>query len=78
MWFVCTLGATKPPTNSNFEAFGGGGGGTAQATWAQRPLRGSPWVLKFPYHHQMITHTDPRGQKRVSEKVETWQMSRCH
>ena len=31
----------------------------AQATWAWRPLRGSPWVLKYPYCHQMITQITP-------------------
>ena len=25
----------------------------AWARWAYRPLRGSPWVLKYPYCHQM-------------------------
>ena len=30
--------------------------------------RGSPWALKYPDCHQMITPTHPRGNKRVSEK----------
>ena len=34
------------------------------------PLRGSPWALKYPYCHQMITQTQPRGNRKVSEKVE--------
>ena len=51
--------------NSNF---GGFGGPMAWAKGAQRPLRGSPWVLKYPYCHQMITQIHPRGDKRVSEK----------
>ena len=34
--------------NSNFGAFGGA---MAWAIWAWRPLRGSPWVLKYPYCH---------------------------
>ena len=38
--------------------------------WAQWPLHGSPWVLKYPYCHQLITQTHPRGNERVSEKVE--------
>ena len=42
----------------------------ARARWAQWPLHGSPWVLKYPYCHQMITQTHPRGNRRVSEKVE--------
>ena len=36
----------------------------ARARWAQWPLRGSPWVLKYPYCHQMITQTHPRGNRR--------------
>ena len=40
----------------------------ARATWAQRPLRGSLWVLKYPYCHQMMTQTHPRGDRRGSEK----------
>ena len=35
----------------------------ARARWAQRPLLGSPWVLKHPYCHQMITQTQP-GQRK--------------
>ena len=31
--------------DSNFEAFGRGP--MAQATWAERPLRGSRWVLQY-------------------------------
>ena len=65
--FVHTPNATEPPTNSNFEAFGGP---MARATWAQWPVRGSPWALKYPYCHQMITQTQARGNRRVSEKVE--------
>ena len=42
----------------------------AHATWAWRLLRGSPWVLKYPYCHQMITQTHPRGDGQVSEKIE--------
>ena len=61
--FVYTPNAIEPPTNSNFEAFGGP---MAHATWATWPLRGSPWVLKYPYCHQMITQTHPRGNGRVS------------
>ena len=41
-----------------------------QARWAQWSLRGPPLVLKYPYCHQMITQTHPRGNKRVLEKVE--------
>ena len=57
----------ESPTNNNFEAFGGP---MARARWAQWPLHGSPWVLKYPHCHQMITQTHPRGNKKVSEKVE--------
>ena len=46
--FVHTPKAIEPPTNSNFEAFGGP---KARARWAWRPLCGSPWVLKYPYCH---------------------------
>ena len=55
------------PSKSNFGAFGGP---MARATWAQRPPRGSPWVLKYPYCHQMITQTQPRADRQVSEKLE--------
>ena len=65
--FVHTPNAIEPPTNSNFEAFGGP---MARARWAQWPLRGCPWALMYPYCHQMITQTQPRGNRRVSEKVE--------
>ena len=47
----------------NLGAFGGP---MTRATWAQRPLRGSLWVLKYPYCHQMITQTHPTGDKRIS------------
>ena len=41
----------------------------AHATWAQQPLRGSPWVLTPAYCHQMITETQPWGQhKRFGER----------
>ena len=46
--FVHTPRAIEPPTGGNFEAFGGP---MARAIWAWRPLRGSPWVLKYPYCH---------------------------
>ena len=61
---LCTPNATKAPTNSNFEAFGGP---MARARWALWPLRGSPWVLKYPYCHQKITKPI-LGQRRVSIK----------
>ena len=60
-----TPNAIEPPTNSNLEALGGA---MARATWAQWPLHGSPWALKYLYCHQMITQTHPRGNRRVSEK----------
>ena len=47
----------------------GGGGGMAQATWAQQPLH-PHGCSKYPYCHQIITQTHPRGDQRVSEKVE--------
>ena len=65
MQFERTLGATEPPTNRNFEAFEGT---MARATWAQRPLRWTPWVLKYSYY-QMITQTHPRGDTRVSKQM---------
>ena len=42
----------------------------ARARWAKWPLRGPSWALKYPYGHQMITQTHPRGYGKVSEKVE--------
>ena len=54
-------------SKSNFGAFGGP---MAGATWAQRPLRGSPWALKYPYCQEMITQTHPRADRQVSEKLE--------
>ena len=65
--FVHTPNAIEPPTNNNFEAFGRP---MARARWALWPLRGSPWVLKYPCCHQMITQTHPRGNRTVSEKAE--------
>ena len=62
--FVHTPKAIQPPTNNNFEAFEGP---VARARWSQWPLRGSPWVLKYPYCHQMITQTHPRGNGRALE-----------
>ena len=62
--FVHTPNAIEPPTNSNF------GGPMARVRWAQWPLRGTPWALKYPYCHQVITQTQPRGNRRFSEKVE--------
>ena len=41
----------------------------ARAPWAQWPLHGSPWVLKYAYCHQMTTQTDPKGERRVSRKT---------
>ena len=41
----------------------------ARARWAQWPLRGSPWALKYPYCHQMITQTHPRGNGKVFMKT---------
>ena len=61
--FVRTPKAIEPPTNSNLEAFGGP---MARARWAQWPIHGSPWVLKYSYCHQMITQTHPRGNRKVS------------
>ena len=63
--FVCTPNATEPPANNNFEAFGAL---MARARWAQQPLRGSPWVLKYPYCHQIITQTHSKGNRKVSGK----------
>ena len=48
--------------NSNFKAFGGGGGGMARASW--QPLRVSLWVLEDVYCHQMITQMHPWGQQK--------------
>ena len=64
--FLRCRGWIEPPTNSYFEAFGGD---MAWARWAQWPLHGSPWALKSPYCHRMMTQTHPRGNRRVSEKV---------
>ena len=41
----------------------------ARARWAQWPLCGSPWGLKYPYCHQMITQPHRRANRRVSEKA---------
>ena len=50
----------------------------ARAIWAEQPLRGSPWVLKYPYCHQIITQTHPRGNRRVSEKVKFYCLRQVH
>ena len=60
----------EPLNNLNKGNFGAFGGPMARATWAWRLLSGSLWVLKYLYCHQMITQTHPKGDKRVSEKVE--------
>ena len=60
---LCTPKAIEPLTNNNFEAFAGP---MARARWAQWPLCGSLWVLKYPYCHQMIIQSHPRGNGRVS------------
>ena len=73
--FVHTPKAMEPHTNSKFEAFGGP---MARARRVQWPLHGCPWVPKYPYCHQMIPQTHPRGDKRVSEKGELWKSCRCH
>ena len=54
--------------------FGAIGGHMARATWAYRPLR----VLKYPSCHQMINHTHPRGDRRVSNKVKILKTFQCH
>ena len=55
-----TPNAIEPPTNSSFEAFGGP---MDRARWAQWPLRGPSWALKYSYCHQMITQSHPRGNR---------------
>ena len=42
----------------------------ARATWAQWPLRGSLWVVKYLCCHRRITQTHPRGDTTVREKVD--------
>ena len=61
--------------DSNSGAFGGG---MARAIWAWWPLRGSPWVLKYPYCHEIITQTHPRGDTSVLEKGEFRKPCKCH
>ena len=41
-------GVTKQPTPRQFRGFWRA---MARAIWAWQPLRGSPWVLKYPYCH---------------------------
>ena len=65
MQFVCTFGTTEEPTTH-----GPGYTGLMATAWV--------WVLKYPYCHQMITQTHPRGERRVSEKVECKKILRCH
>ena len=56
------LGATKQPTQQQFlEAHGSGYMGLEAM---------SLWVLEYPYCHQMITQTHPRGYRRVAENIE--------
>ena len=40
----------------------------AGARWAPWPLRGSPWVLKYLYCHQMITQPVLRATKGFWKK----------
>ena len=52
--------------NSNLGLSGAHGVGymaLVATTWVRR-------VVKYPYFHQVITQTHPRGDERVSEKVE--------
>ena len=55
-----------------------------QGTWkrderrALQPLHRSPWVLEYPHSHQMIPQTNPRGDRRVLDKVEFLKIFRCH
>ena len=49
----------------------------AQATWVYWPLRGSEWVLEYPYCHQMITQTHPGGDRRIPGKVKFRKFSRA-
>ena len=41
----------------------------ARATWAQRAVGESLWVLRYLFCHQMITQTHPKGDGQVSEKI---------
>ena len=71
------VAATGQPStknqNSNFKAFGGGGG-----AWpVLRGLPGSLWVLEYPYCHQMTTQTHPRGNKRILEKIKNSKNFQC-
>ena len=50
----------------------------ARVRWAQWPLRGSPWALKYPYCHQMITQTQPRGNIRVRKRSKCENFFRFH
>ena len=58
-----------PRNNLNDSNVGAFGGPIARATRAWRPLHGSPWVLRNPCCHQMITQTHPTGNRRILEKV---------
>ena len=40
----------------------------ARARWAQWPLCGFPWALKYPYCHQMITQTHSGGEEGFPKK----------
>ena len=60
---------TQQPTQQQFWGFWGGGG-IVWATWAQRLLHGSPWVLKYPYCDQVITQT---SSNQILEATEWFQ-----
>ena len=47
-----------------------------RARWAQWPIRGPSWVLKYPYCHQMITHPILGATKRFHENSNFKKLSR--
>ena len=49
----------------------------ALARWAQWPLRGSPWALKYPYCHQLSPKPIP-GATEGFGKSQCEKISKCH
>ena len=63
-------------SNSNFRAFRAP---MALATRAWQPVRGSLWVLEYPYCHQMMPQTDPKAIGNSSKQRNMFKKTfNCH
>ena len=60
--FTCSWTASKQQSRGLL-------GPMALATCTLEPLNDFPWVQECPYCHQMMTQTNPRANRMLSEKV---------